>query len=166
MNYLQQERNYNILNGISRILQQNHLLGAESLSLLADKTVNKTNWTTVIMDRFDSRSIPIYNSELITRINTAYQQETSQINSTRKMLIEHIEKEINHRKKQMSDAGTEMRKKRTDAIRSFNEWKVAIANNLPAAEIERLLFQHQALARSHETELAYYQEQHTQLKNE
>ena len=82
MNYLQQERNYNILNGISRILQQNHLLGAESLSLLADKTINKTSWTSVIMDRFDARAIPVYNSEFITRINTAYQQETSQINST------------------------------------------------------------------------------------
>ena len=165
MNYLQQERNYNILNGISRILQQNHLLGAESLSLLADKTVNKTSWTTVIMDRFDSRSIPIYNSELITRINTAYQQETSQLNSSRKKLIEHIEKEINHRKKQLSDAGAEMRKKHTDAIRSYTEWQVAIANNLPEGEINRLHFQHQALARSHEAELAYYQTRHTQLKN-
>ena len=56
------------------------------------------------MDRFDARAIPAYNSELITRINTAYQQETSQINSARKKLIEHIEREINHRKKQMSDA--------------------------------------------------------------
>ena len=77
MDYLQKERNYNILNGISRILQQNKLLGAESLSLLADKTVDKSTWTTVIMDRYDSRSIPIYNSELITRINTAYQQAVS-----------------------------------------------------------------------------------------
>ena len=153
MNYLQQERNYNILNSISHILQQNGLHGTENLSLLADKTINRTGWTSVIMDRFDSRAIPVYNSELITRINTAYQQEISQINSTRKKLIEHIEKEINHRKKQMSDAGTEMRKKHTDAIRSFNEWQVAIANNLPPAEICRLHFQHQALARSHETEL-------------
>ena len=73
-------------------MHQNHLLGAESLSLLADKTINKTSWTSIIMDRFDARAIPAYNSELITRINTAYQQETSQINSTRKKLIEHIEK--------------------------------------------------------------------------
>ena len=81
MDYLQKERNYNILNGISRILQQNKLLGAESLSLLADKTVSKSTWTSVIID---SRSIPIYNSELITRINTAYQQECQQLNSSRK----------------------------------------------------------------------------------
>ena len=108
MDYLQKERNYNILNGISRILQQNKLLGAESLSLLADKTVSKSTWTTVIMDQYDSRSIPIYNSELITRINTAYQQECQQLNSSRKKLIEHIEKEINIRKKQLNDAGTEM----------------------------------------------------------
>ena len=56
------------------------------------------------MDRFDARVIPVYNSELITRINTAYQQETSQINSARKKLIEHIEREINHSKKQMADS--------------------------------------------------------------
>ena len=121
MNYLQQERNYNILNGISRILQQNGLHGAENLSLLADKTINKIGWTSVIMDRFDARVIPVYNSELITRINTAYQQETNQINSTRKKLIEHIEKEINYRKRQMSDTCNEMRRKHTDLIRSYNE---------------------------------------------
>ena len=135
MDYLQKERNYNILNGISRILQQNKLLGAESLSLLADKTVSKSNWTTVIMDRYDSRSIPIYNSELITRINTAYQQECQQLNSSRKKLIEHIEKEINIRKKQLNDAGTEMRKKHTDTIRAYTEWQVAITKNLPDDDI-------------------------------
>ena len=141
MNYLQQERNYNILNSISRILQQNGLHGKENLSLLADETINRTGWTSVIMDAFDARVIPVYNSELITRINTAYQQETNQINSTRKKLIEHIEKETNYRRKQMSDACTEMRRKQTDVIRSFNEWQVAIANHLPATDIERLLLQ-------------------------
>ena len=110
MNYLQQERNYNILNSISRILQQNGLHGTENLSLLADKTINRTGWSSVIMDAFDERAIPVYNSELITRINTAHHQELNQINSTRKKLIEHIEKEINYRKKQISDACNEMRK--------------------------------------------------------
>ena len=166
MDYLQKERNYNILNGISRILQQNKLLGAESLSLLADKTVSKSTWTTVIMDRYDSRSIPIYNSELITRINTAYQQECQQLNSSRKKLIEHIEKEINIRKKQLNDAGTEMRKKHTDTIRAYTEWQVAITNNLPENEIYKFHFQKQALEKSYRAELAYYQARHSQLKNE
>ena len=56
-------------------------------------------------------------------------------------------REINHRKKQMSDAGTEMRKKHTDAIRSFNELKVAIANKLAAAEIERFAFSTSSLGK-------------------
>ena len=160
MDYLQKERNYNILNGISRILQQNKLLGAESLSLLADKTVSKSTWTSVIMDRYDARSIPIYNSELITRINTAYQQECQQLNSSRKKFIEHIEYEINIRKRQLNDAGTEMRKKHTETIRAYTEWQVAITNNLPENEIYKYHFQKQTLEKSYKAELAYYQARH------
>ena len=51
MNYLQSERNYTILNSISRILKQKGLEGTENLSLLADKTVNKTGWTSVLLGR-------------------------------------------------------------------------------------------------------------------
>ena len=75
MNYLQSERNYTILNSISRILKQNGLEGTESLSLLADKTVNKTGWIYVLLDAYDNRSLPVYTSELITCINTAHHQE-------------------------------------------------------------------------------------------
>ena len=49
MNYLQSERNYTILNSISRILKQNGLEGTENLSLLADKTINKTGWTSQLL---------------------------------------------------------------------------------------------------------------------
>ena len=108
MNCLQQERNYTILNSISRILQQNGLHGTENLSLLADKTIKKTGWTSVFMDAFDAQAVPVYNSELITRINTAHHQELNQINSNRKKLIDHLEKEINYRKKQMTDACNDM----------------------------------------------------------
>ena len=41
-----------------------------------------------------------------------------------------------------------------------------MANNFPDEEINKLHFQHLALARSHEAELAYYQTRHTQLKIE
>ena len=58
MNYLKSEKNYTILNSITRILKQNGLEGTESLSLLADKTVNKTGWTSVLLDVYDSRSLP------------------------------------------------------------------------------------------------------------
>ena len=166
MNYLQQERNYNILNGIGRILQQNGLHRAENLSLLADKTINRTGWTSVIMDAFDARAIPVYNSELITRINTAHHQEINQIHSTRKKLIEHIEKEINYRKKQISDACNEMRRKYTDVIRSHNDHQVAIANHLAVTEIEKLLSQKQSLAKSYDTEFDIYKDRHRQLQNE
>ena len=74
-----------------------------------DKTINKIGWTSVIMDAFDARAVPVYNSELITRINTAHHQEINQINSTSQKLIAYIEKEINYRKKQTSDACNEMR---------------------------------------------------------
>ena len=84
MNYLQSEKNYTILHSISRILKQNDLEGTESLSLIADKTVNKTGWTSVLLDAYDNRSLPVYTSELITRINTAHHQEMTQVNSTRK----------------------------------------------------------------------------------
>ena len=94
MNYLQSEKNYTILHSISRILKQNGLEGTESLSLLADKTVNKTGWTSVLLDAYDNRSLPVYTSELMTRINTAYHQEMTQVNSTRKKLMDHLEKEI------------------------------------------------------------------------
>ena len=121
MNYLQSERNYTILNSISRILKQNGLEGTESFSLLADKTVNKTGWTSVLLDAYDNRSLPVYTSELITRTNTAHHQELTQINSTRKKLTDHLEKEISYQKKQITDACNEMRRKYTDVIRSYND---------------------------------------------
>ena len=88
MNYLQSERNYTILNSISRILKQNGLEGTENLSLLADKTINKTAWTSVLLDVYDAWAVPVYTSELITRINTAHHQELTQIYLTRKKLID------------------------------------------------------------------------------
>lgn len=109
MNYLQSERNYTILNSIFRILQQNGLKGTENLSLLVDKTINKTGWTSVLLDAYDARAVPVYTSEFITRINTAHHQELTQINSTRKKLIDHLEKEISYRKKSITDACNEMR---------------------------------------------------------
>ena len=82
------------------------------------------------MDAFDARAVPVYNSELITRINTAHHQEINQINSTSQKLIAYIEKEINYRKKQITDACNDMRRKYTDVIRSFNDHQAAIANHL------------------------------------
>ena len=111
MNYLESKRNYTILNSISRILKQNGLEGTKNLSLLADKAINKTGWTSVLLGAYDNRALPVYTSELITRINTAHHQELTQINSTRKKLIDHLEKEISYRKKQITDACHEMRRK-------------------------------------------------------
>ena len=84
MNYLQSEKNYTILHSISKILKQNGLEGSESLSILADKSINKTGWTSVLFDAYDTRTLPVYTSELITRINTAHHQEMTQVNSSRK----------------------------------------------------------------------------------
>ena len=81
---LQAEKNYTILNSISKILKQNNLEGSESLTLLADKSINKTGWTSVLLDAYDNRDLPVYTSELITRMNTAYHQEMTQVNSSRK----------------------------------------------------------------------------------
>ena len=130
MNYLQSERNYTILNSISRILKQNGLEGTENLSLLADKTINKTGWTSVLLNAYDTRAVPVYTSEFITRINTAHHQEMTQVNSTRKKLIDHLEKEVSFRKKQLNDACNEMRRKYTDVIHSYNDYETAISNNL------------------------------------
>ena len=57
MNYLESKRNYTILNSISRILQQNGLKETENLSLLTDKTINKTGWTSVLLDAYDALCI-------------------------------------------------------------------------------------------------------------
>ena len=59
MNYLQSEKNYTILHSISKILKQNGLEGTESLSLLADKYINKTGWTSVLLDAYDNRTLPV-----------------------------------------------------------------------------------------------------------
>ena len=63
----------------------------------------------------------MYTSELITRINTAHHKELTQINSTRKKLIDHLEKEISYQKKQIANACNEMRRIYTDVIRSYND---------------------------------------------
>ena len=96
--------NYTILHSIRKILKQDGLEGSESLSLLADKSINKTGWTSVLLDAYDNRTLSVYTSELITRINTAHHQEMTQVNSTRKKLIDHLEKEISLRKKYLNDA--------------------------------------------------------------
>ena len=145
MNYLQSERNYTILNSISRILKQNGLEGTESLSLLAEKTVNKTGWTSVLLDGYDNRFLPVYTSELITRINTAHHQEMTEVNSTRKKLIDHLEKAISLRKKHLHDSCTEMKQKHTYVIRSIAGYETAITNHLDQAEIVRLHSHKQSL---------------------
>ena len=107
-----------------------------------------------------SRSLPVYTSELITRINTAHHQEMTQVNSTRKKLIDHLEKEISLRKKYLNDACTEMRRKHTDVIRSLAEYETAIANHLNQAEIDRLHSHKQSLAVSYQAELRFYEERY------
>ena len=72
----------------------------------------------------------------------------TQVNSTRKNLIDHLENEVSFRKKQLHDACNEMRRKNTDVIRSYNDYQAAISNNLDPAEIDRLLSQKQSLAKS------------------
>ena len=83
VNYLQAEKNYDILNSISEILKQNKLPGVDSLTSLADKSINKRGWSSVLLAAYDNRKLPTFTSEIITRINTAHHQEMIQINSTR-----------------------------------------------------------------------------------
>ena len=73
--YLAQERQYQILNSVSVIIPQNNLLGAQNLSSLADRSISKRDWPSVILKGYDEHSVPVYTSELITTINAAYQQE-------------------------------------------------------------------------------------------
>ena len=68
-NYLAQGRNYQILNHISDILQQNILPGSSNLSSLADRSISKRDWSTVLLKGYDERKTPVFTSELITCIN-------------------------------------------------------------------------------------------------
>ena len=108
----------------------------------------------------------MYTNELITGINTAHHQELTQINSTRKKLIDHLEKEISYRKKQITDACNEMRRKYTDVILSYNDHLTAIANKLVPTEIDMLCSQKQSLAESYNTERRLYEDRHRQLQHD
>ena len=57
------------------IIQQNNLLGAQNLSSLADRSISKRDWPSVILKVYDEHSVPVYTYELITTINAAYHQE-------------------------------------------------------------------------------------------
>ena len=118
------------------------------------------------MDAYDARAVPVYTSELITCINTAHHQELTQINSTRKKLIDHLEKEISYRKKQITDACNEMGQKYTDVILSYNDHLTAIANKLVPTEIDMLCSQKQSLAESYNTERRLYEDRHRQLQHD
>ena len=105
----------------------------------------------------------MYTSELITRINTAHHQEMTQVNSNRKKLIDHLEKEISLRKKYLNDACNEMRWKHTEIIHALAEYETAIANHLDRAEIDRLLSHKQSVVVSYQTELRLNEERHQLL---
>ena len=106
----------------------------------------------------------MYTSELITRINTAHHQEMTQVNSTRKKLIDHLEKEISLRKKYLNDACTEIRRKHTDIIRALAEYETTTANHLDRAEIDRLHSHKQSVVISYQAELRLYDESPTFMK--
>ena len=91
--YLDQERQYHVLNSISEIIQKNGLLGASNLSTLADRSIGKRNSSAVLLKAYDERKIPVFTSKLITRINVVHQQEINQINSTRTKFITRLKNE-------------------------------------------------------------------------
>ena len=166
MNYLQSEKNYTILHSISKILKQNSLESSESLSLLADKSINKTGWTSVLLDAFDNRNLPVYTSELITRINTAHHREMTQENSSRKKLIDHLENGINLRRKFLNDTDNDFRRKHTELIRATAEHDAALANHLDRAEIDKLYSHKQSVTTAYYTEQRLFEERHQLLQNE
>ena len=157
MNYFQSEKNYTILHSISKILKQIGLEGSESLSLLADKSINKTGWTSFLLDAYDNRTLPVYKSE---------HQEMTQVNSSRKKLIDHLENEINLRRKYLNDTSNDIRRKHTEIIRASAEYDSALANHLDPAEIDRLYSHKQSVTTAYYIEHRLYEERHQLLQNE
>ena len=166
MNYLQAEKNAAILNSISKILKQNGLQGAESITLLADKSISKKGWTAVLLDAYANRTLPVYTSELITRINTAHHQEMTQVNSTRKKLIDHLENEISLKKKFQNDITNDFCHKQTDPIRTQIAYETALADRIDQAELVKLRSHFQSVQTSYATEEKLYHERLNFLKDE
>ena len=123
---------------ISEIREQNNLAGVDSLTSLADKSINKRGWSAVLLDAYNNRKLPTFISELITRINFAHQQEMMQVNSMRTKLINRLENEINSKRKSQNVTTHDSCQKQTEICRAFYAYEAALADNVDEKDIVKL----------------------------
>ena len=119
-----------------------------------------------MLNEYDNRTLPVYTSELITRINTAHHQEMTQVNAIRKRYIDHLENEINLRKKDQNDLTNDIRAKQLDLICAQTAYDTALNNRVDQAELVKIYSHYRCVETSVTAERRNYDNRMTHLQAE
>ena len=121
--YLGEEMLLNQFSILAENIQKALPPGHESSQRIANQIQNlktkRERWPGKIMNVWQSRILPVFSSESITKLNQAHMSTVEEVNESRKKQKESLRADINRKKKQLDDIDTK-REKTQDTFQSIH----------------------------------------------